>query len=49
MVENKSAGRKPTGTAWCLKWTMDLMRDIGTGVTDVPVHLPHDSNVLVAV
>lgn len=25
------------------------MRDIWSGVTDVPVHLPHDSNMLITI
>jgi hypothetical protein len=30
-------------------WDVNLMRDIGAGVTDVSIHLPHHSNMLVAI
>jgi hypothetical protein len=30
-------------------WAENLMRDIWTGVTDVSVHFPHDSNMFVTV
>lgn len=30
-------------------WDVNLMRDIWAGVTDVSIHFPHNSNVLVAI
>lgn len=38
------------GSALVLRiWAENLMRDIWTGVTDVSVHFPHDSNMFVTI
>ena len=45
----ESVMAQQAGTLFPLMWAVNLMRNIWTGVTDVSVHLPHNSNMFVTI